>query len=254
MHLRNLVSMYSMVPCVPGGIPGVIEPFLSKEALKSNSETQNNFIETLSRFSNNSARQKLIISIDGIDNIKLQKELFLSILNDIKIKIPPNVLIIVSSSNYQPEFSNNILLSNFDYDDTKKFVTLNFGRIDRDLIDDIFLKSDGYPVSLGWLWHNYTQNEDIQSLLTRFSREGFLKELEQNFFNKLSSTLSKEEQNVLKICANIEVSDNLLISELVGINKETAGRILDNFNDRGILEIVDSMVLPDGGMVNFYTD
>ena len=205
----------------------------------------------LNNFSKESDGRKLIISIDDID-ISLQRELFNAIFNDLKNKITPNVMIIVASSNHQIESSELINLANFDDNEVRKFVTANFGNVDQDIIYDIISKSQGYPASLAWLWHNYTQNEDIGQLLTRFSREGFIQELQKNFFDRLFLSLSKEEQYILKICAVLESPDTLLISELAGVDIGVADKILDNLSSRGILEIISSLPLFDGRTTNFY--
>jgi len=218
----------------------------------NDSEIYDNFLKILNDFSKK-LNQKLIILIDDIE-VRNQPKL-VSLLESLKKVLPPNVLILLSLSNNQIKSDRTIELTNFDFNQVRMYLVTNLNKKMREeLISEIYFKSQGYPASLEWLRLNYNLDKNIESLLTRFQREGFLEQLKNNFLDNMLTSFSIEEKNILVICCALSVTlDNMLISYLSNVDNETSVKVLANFKERGILDIVNSQQLKNGILLDIYT-
>jgi hypothetical protein len=239
---------------IPGAGP-FIEPVkagVSSIINKKDSEIYQSLLDTLNEFSQK-ANHKLIILIDDID-VNSQFKLIVSMFEDLKKRLLSNILLVVTSSNDKIRSDKTINLTNFDYNQTRMYLTMNLdSKMKEALILDIYAKSQGYPAYLEVLRLSFIQDKNIGSLLTRFGNEVFLEQLQRNFLDKLLSSLTDKEQKILISCCSLSsILDSLLISDLAAIDNGMAARILNDFKEKGIIDKINSFALRNGMLLDMY--
>jgi len=232
------------------GIPDVsgITPLMAGRTPTTDQQIQDELINKLEELLSDKI-DKIIIMIDGIS--ANYKNDYISMFEDIKKRLPSRVVIVVALSKSEIQSDVNINLRNFDYDETREFLTSNLKITDGNVINEIFLKSQGYPASLMWLRQNFLHGENISSLTTRLSRDGFLEQLQKNFFSKLKN-FSEKELDIVKISSMLDFTDNTFLSSIINIDRIALEEILKQFVNDGLLEIVGYGELPYGQFLTIY--
>jgi hypothetical protein len=246
------------IPGAPPGISGAANEaisLLTPTKLTGQTEVYKELVSILNNFSKKTKNRKMILMMDDIDQ-SLQKESFFTLLKSIKQEVPPDVMIITSSSSDDLQADHTIKLENFDEDEIRAFLTTNFGDLEEAVICEIIKKSQGYPASLGWLWRNYkraeARDENMSSLLARFSQDGFIDQLQKNFLNDFLSNSEEEEIKALRICAHLVVADIYSVSSLTGIDILLVDKYLKKFEKSGITSKIANIPLPNGQIIDAY--
>jgi len=247
-RIQLALNVASSIPGMPNiGFLGEHIPGQQQDRLNTMIETE--LLKIIQEFSDKFPDQKLMMLIDDID-VCIQKEIFIGIFKDIRKSLPPNVLVVFSAVRDILDSDNLISLSNFGGNEISEFVQENLPKIasvDR-IEDQILDKSGGYPDALTWLWQNYRKGVDIQALLFRLPREGFLQRLQKNFLQ----LLTEQEQAVLKICGMLAVFDPRIVSNLANVEFPTAANILTDFAKNLVVITLNYNQLKTGQMVDFY--
>ena len=190
---------------------------------------------------------QLIILIDDLDKSDNVDD-FVSVLDDINPTLAKNVSIIVASAENIVGSDEIAPLQRFDDDTIREFVKRNIPTIEEKNMTQIIEKSGGYPLALHWLWENYRRKVDINSILLRLPREGFLHQLQANFLDYLDD----DEVRIMKICAELDIMDSQMLSKVSGLEQLRVNEILDFLELSSILIQINYQELADKQTVEIY--
>lgn len=252
--LKQLFKKYS-VPISLGtkaisssyGIPIDPSAFFSGDKLNSYQELEHRLSNLFFNFSKKFPEKKLVLLIDDLDKSEQIND-FISVIDDIKEKLPSNINLIFTSMEYEIDIDTIISLSNFDKNATNKFAEKNLSTLDKNTIKTIYEKSGGYPTSLSWVWQNYKKDQNITSLIQRLSREGFLNKLQENFL----SLLSNKEQSILKVCGHLDLIDCKILNKITGINEQEIQDFFDELLTNSIFIQVNYFELKNKQVLDLF--
>ena len=231
------------------GIPAGsnISKLISTKNFNTLPSLESELINMTTNFEKNFPNQKLVILIDDLDKSDHVDD-FLSVLEDIKDNLSRNVTIIMSSTENIVESDTIAPLQRFGEDSVKEFVRENIPTIKEENLYQIVEKSGGYPLALHWLWENYRRNVDINSLLLRLPREGFLQQLQANFLDNLDD----DEIKILKICAALDLIDSRIISKVSELGQQSVNEILEYLSLSSILIQINYQELTNKQSIEIY--
>jgi len=226
------------------------DAILPQDKSHLNTLIQDEFIKALTEFTEKFPDNKISILVDDIDS-NLQKDLFIAMFNDLRKRLPKNTIILLASTKKEAESDHHISLDNFNHEEISKFMRQNFENVNENMIREIENKTAGLPESLFWLFETYQQDkQDISQLLIRLSREGFKNQIQEKFLKKLS-----EQENaipILKVCSLITTIDRVTISSVLNIDDIKVIEIFRDFQNKGMLDLVNTITMPDGQIVDLF--